>query len=183
MGHYCCRLTLKWLAQRQYATFWKNDETISQHWFDRAPKKREDQNCISCSTSHNLITREQGGQARLLKSACRTERCLIQRDPGRCGVGCPSTPESTQRQYTRDVRRVSYCLDLFIVFPKGSERLRKKQFARRRRHISTLDKVTVGTHHHTVPCRRWKRKKCGGVVCSHLCIFAKTTIHVAVFHL
>ena len=103
---YCCGLTLKkWLAQRQYARFWKNDETISQHWFDRAPKKRDDQNCISCSTSHNLIRRGQSGQARFLKSACRTERYLIQHDPGRRGVRCPSTPESTKRQDTRDVRR------------------------------------------------------------------------------
>ena len=95
----------KWLTQRQYATFRKNDETISQHWLDKAPKKREDQNRISCSTSQNLIRRGQGGQARLLKSACRTERYLIQRHPGRRGVRCPSTRESTKRQYTRDVRR------------------------------------------------------------------------------
>ena len=68
---YCCRLTLKkWLAQRQYARFRKNDETIAQHWFDRAPKKREDQNSMSCLSRHNL-SRE--NKARLLMSASRTD--------------------------------------------------------------------------------------------------------------
>ena len=76
----------------------------------------------------------------MLKSACRTERYLIQRHPGRRGVRCPSTPGSTKRQYTR-----------------GREA--QHQIACRRRHNSTLDKVTVGTHHLSAPYRRWKIRK------------------------
>ena len=62
----------------------------------------------------------------MLKSACRTERYLIQRHPGRRGVRCPSSPESTKRQYTRDVRRN-------IKLPAEGDT------------IQHLTKVTVGT--------------------------------------
>ena len=80
----------------------------------------------------------------------------------------PTSPRTPWRQMSLDARinqkaihkgreAWSYCLDLLIVFPKGSERLRNN--LRAERHISTLDEVTVWTHHLSTPCRRWKVRK------------------------